>query len=82
MGSAFWVRRYLVVFVVAACVIAGAQLLRGHGLEYSFTQGVLWAAISAGVFTGARIYQPGKGMHCAICRDTPEMQGLDHRREV
>ena len=82
MGTAFWVRRFLLVLVVAACVIACAQLLRGHGLEYSLIQGLLWAAISASVFTGSRIYQSSKGVHCAICRDTPEMQASNHRGEV
>ena len=82
MGTAFWVRRFLLVFVVATCAIAGAQLLQGRGLNYSLTQGLLWAAISASVFTGARLYQSSKGVHCAMCRDTPEMQTSEHRNEV
>ena len=82
MGTAFWIRRFSFVFVVAACIIAGAQLLKGRDLSYSLTQGLLWAAISASVFTGARIYQSGKGVHCAICRDTPEMQASNNRGEV
>jgi hypothetical protein len=81
MGTAFWVRRFLLVFVVATCVIAGAQLLKGGSLNYSLSQGLLWAAISASVFTVARIYQSRKGVHCAICRDTPEMQASNHRGE-
>ena len=82
MGTAFWVRRFLLVFAIASCVIAGTQLLKGHDLNYSLTQGLLWAAITASVFTVARIYQSRKGVHCAICRDTPEMQASDHRGEV
>ena len=82
MGTAFWVRRFLLIFVVATFVIAGAQLLQGRGLSYSLTQGLLWAAISASVFTVARIYQSNKGVHCAICRDTPEMRTSDDRSEV
>ena len=82
MGTAFWIRRFFLVFVVAAIIIAGAQLLRGHDLRYSLTQGLLWAAISASVFTGSRIYQSKNGVHCAICKDTPEMQALNHRSEV
>jgi hypothetical protein len=82
MGTEFWVRRFFLVFVVAACIIACAQLLRGHDLAYSLTQGLLWTAISASVFTASRIYQSSKGVHCAICRDTPEMRTSSHRGEV
>jgi hypothetical protein len=82
MGTAFWVRRFLLVFVVATFVIAGAQLLQDRGFKYSLAQGLLWAAISASIFTSARIYQSGKKMHCALCRDTPEMQLSDRRTEV
>ena len=82
MGTAFWIRRFLFVFVLAACVIAGVQFLKGRDLNYSLTQGLLWGAISATVFTGARIYQSSKGVHCAICRDTPEMQASNNRGEV
>jgi hypothetical protein len=82
MGTTFWVRRFLLAFVVATFVITGSQLLRGRGLSYSLTQGLIWAAISASVFTVARIYQSRKGDHCAICRDTPEMQASDHRGKV
>jgi hypothetical protein len=82
MGTAFWVRRFLFVFAIAVCVISVAQFLKGHDLRYSLTQGLIWAAISASIFTGARIYQSSKGVHCAICRDTPEMQASAHRGEV
>jgi hypothetical protein len=82
MGTAFWVRRFLFVSVFAACVIASAQFLKGHDLHYSLAQGLLWGAISASVFTCARIYHSSKGVHCAICRDTPEMQASIHRGEV
>jgi hypothetical protein len=72
MGTAFWIRRFLLVFASALTIIAGAQVLKGHTLGYSVTQGLLWAAIASTIFTGARIYQSRRGQHCAICRDTPE----------
>lgn len=78
MGAVFWIRRCLLVFAGAFVVIAAAQLLKGHALTDAATQGSIWAAISATVFTGARLVQSRlvqsrQGQHCALCRDTPEM---------
>src|SRR4051812_42520370 len=73
MGTAFWIRRFLLVFVSAAAIIAAAQMLKGHTLGYAVSQGALWAAIASTIFTVARIYQSRRGQHCAICRDTPEL---------
>ena len=74
MGIAFWIRRFALVFIAACVVIACAQFLKGRTISHSIVQGLIWAAISASVFTAARIYQSRRGQHCAICRDTPEMQ--------
>ena len=73
MGAVFWIRRVVLVFGGAWVVIVGAQLLKGHTIAYAAVQGLLWTAISATVFTGARIFQSRQGRHCALCRDTPEM---------
>jgi hypothetical protein len=75
MGAAFWVRRFLIVFAGAFVVIAGVQFLKSHEIAYSATQGLLWAAATATVFTVSRIYQSRRGQHCSICKDTTEMQG-------
>jgi len=74
MGSAFWVRRFLLVFGITFAAITAAHLLRGHELVYSLKESVLWAMISTNIFVTARIYQSRRGMHCALCKDTPEMQ--------
>ena len=74
MGPAFWIRRFLTIFIAAACVITGAQWLKGHALGWSVRQGVLWALVSATIFTTSRIWQARRGRHCALCRDTPEMR--------
>lgn len=73
MGASFWVRRFALVFVAALVIIAGAQLSKGNSVDYSLTQGWIWGAISASVFTTTRMYQSRRGQHCAICRDAPEM---------
>ena len=72
MGATFWIRRFLLVFATGLAIITGAQMLKGHTLGYSVSEGLLWAAVAASIFTGGRIYQSRGGQHCAICRDTPE----------
>jgi hypothetical protein len=74
VGTGFWIKRFLTVLVGASTIICVAQLLRGHGLAYSATQGPIWSVISATVFTVARFFQARRGQHCAICNDTPEMR--------
>jgi len=82
MGTAFWIRRFLVVFAGAFVVIAGVALLKGHAPEEAALHGLLWGALSAAMFTGSRIYQSRRGVHCAICKDTPEMQSGHDRRPI
>lgn len=75
MSTGFWVRRFSTVFLGAFVVLTTAQwLLRGQRLENAALHGVIWAAVSATVFTAARIYHSRRGRHCAICNDTPEMR--------
>lgn len=74
MGTTFWVRRFIVVFIGAFAVIAAAQLLNGPTALHAVTEALVWAAISSGIFIASRIYQSRKGKHCALCRDTPEMR--------
>ena len=74
MGILFWLRRFLLVFCIAFAVIVSAHLLRGHELAFSLSESLLWAMISANIFTASRIHQSRKGRHCALCKDTPEMQ--------
>lgn len=82
MGTSFWVRRFLLVFGIAFIVIAAAQLVQGESLNYAVTQALLWAAISATIFTGARIYQSRKGRHCALCQDVPQSSSTGDSTEV
>jgi hypothetical protein len=72
MGARFWIRRFVVVFIGAFVAIGVGQLLRGRTATDAAMHGLVWAAVSAIVFTTARVYQSRRGLHCAICRDTPE----------
>lgn len=57
MGTAFWIRRFFTVLILAGAVITLAQWTKGHPLQYALTQGAFWGSLSAAVFTVARIYQ-------------------------
>lgn len=59
MGTKFWVKRFLAVFVGAFVIIGAAQWLKGHDLPYSVTQAGIWGAISATIFTAARLVEVG-----------------------
>lgn len=74
MGTCFWTRRFVVVFLGALVVIGAGQLLQGRTLDHALSHGGLWAFVAATVFTAVRLYQARRGRHCAICRDTAEMQ--------
>ena len=81
MSTGFWVKRLLTVLLGAFAIICIAQLLKGHGVAYSVTQAAIWGTVSAFIFAVARFFQARQGKHCAICKDTPEMQH-DHGGEV
>ncbi|HEY5809003.1 MAG TPA: hypothetical protein VIT67_13590 [Povalibacter sp.] len=79
MGTAFWIKRFFTVLIIAFAVICAAQLLKGRDLADAVTQAVIWSVFSAAVFTAARIVQSRRGQHCAVCKDTPEMQQGDEK---
>jgi hypothetical protein len=74
MDASFWIKRFFTVLIGAFVIIAAVQLLKGHDLRYSAEQAAVWALIASSVFTVARFIQSRRGQHCAICKDTPEMQ--------
>ena len=67
MNTLLWTRRFLVVFAFAFVVIAGAQLLRGRAAQHALVHGLLWSAVSAAIFIGARAYRERRQERCAIC---------------
>ena len=76
MGATFWIKLLLTVFAGAFVLIGAVQMLKGHDLLYSVTQGAIWSAIAATVFTGTRFFRSRRGQHCAV-GDTLEMQRID-----
>ena len=77
MNKAKLIRGFLVVLAGAFIVVAGAQLLKGHPVEYAASEGMLWSVITAVVFTVARAYRLRKGQYCAACGDLQPMSGPD-----
>lgn len=75
MGTSFWIRRFVLVALTLFIIIGGVQYLKGHSAGYSIGQGILWALVSATIFTVSRFYQSRRGQHCALCNDIPDQSG-------
>ena len=73
MGTRFWVKRFLNILVAAVVLLAAVHYVKGYALRESIRFGLLWGVLCAAIFTAARIYQSRRKQHCALCRDTPEM---------
>ena len=75
MGPAFWIKRFFTVFAGTFLLLCAVQMVfKGQSLAAAAGYAALWAFIASTVFTVARFFQARSGRHCAICRDTPEMQ--------
>jgi hypothetical protein len=74
MHILFWLRRFIPVFCIAFAVIVSAYLLRGHELMFSLSESLLWAMISANIFTTSHMYQSQKGQSGMLCKNAPEIQ--------
>lgn len=66
MVSAYWIRRFLLAYLAALVIIAGGQLLRGRPFDYAIGHGLLWALVTAGIYTAALAHRRRR---CALCRD-------------
>lgn len=51
MGTAFWVRRFLLALLVASSLLTVVHYAKGNPLPGAARFGVLWGAISAMLFT-------------------------------
>jgi hypothetical protein len=71
-STAFWVRRFLMVFGGASLFLLAVYVLRGMDVDRAIREAVLWGFMAASIFTGARYYNASRGKACAMCRDTVE----------
>lgn len=75
MATEFWVKRFVTVLTGAFIIICSGQIIQGHTVGNSIMHGGIWSPLTACLFTVSRYFQARNGQHCAICKDTPEMQG-------
>lgn len=52
MPTGFWVKRFVVSFVIACVVLGALQYVKGAGQGEAVRFGLVWGVISAGLFTG------------------------------
>ena len=57
MSTTFFVRRFLLVLVVATAVIGLAQYLKGHTIDYSIREALIWGLVTAVVYTSVLAYK-------------------------
>ena len=77
MPLSFFVRRFLLAFVIAAPVISVAQFLKGHPLALAVPDGLLWGAISAAVYTLVLAYK----LRRSACLPKTESPGVEPQAE-
>jgi uncharacterized membrane protein len=51
MGITFWIKRFVLSFVVAFAVLLVVQWLKRGSIHEAITYGLLWGAITAAVYT-------------------------------
>lgn len=78
MGKLFWIKRFVIVALIAFMLLAGVHLFKGHSLADALWHGVVWGGISSLLFTGAAYYRYRKNQHCALCQSVGMDQGPDH----
>lgn len=68
----FFIVRFLVAFIGAFVVIAGAQYVKSHSAIFALTQGVLWAPITAAVYISVLVYKFRKNPVCFVKDNNPK----------
>ena len=51
MGAAFWIKRFLLVLVVAFVVLFGVELAKGHSQAAALQFAGVWAVVTGTVFS-------------------------------
>ena len=65
MGTAFWVKRFLVVASAAFVILLAVELLKGHGTAAALRFAATWAVITSAVYLAALFYRLRKASVCA-----------------
>ena len=66
-----WILQYLIALPLLFVMLAGVQYLKGRGLDYAISFGLLWAPVTLGIFAVTRVYYFRKGQACQLCNDLP-----------
>ena len=75
MSSAFWIKRFLLVLVIAFAIIVAGQLVQQRTLEHALIEGALWAPVAAAIFVGVAFARWRRSQACAMCNDIPSVPG-------
>lgn len=65
----FWVGRFGMAAALCFAVLAVVYLLRGRPMQQALTEALMWACVTAAVYTGVLYRKLKAAQHCGLCRD-------------
>jgi hypothetical protein len=71
-STAFWVRRFLMVWGASALFLLAVYVVRGMAIDLAIRDAAAWSLFASAIFIAGRYYNASKGKACALCRDTVE----------
>jgi Na+-driven multidrug efflux pump len=69
MGTAFWLKRFLMALAVAFVVLVGAELAKGHSQEAALRYALSWGLVTGTVFTLASYVRYRRNPACWLPDD-------------
>lgn len=64
-----WIGQYLLAALTMFGLLAAIDLMRGDSLAATWLPTLVWSALAAAFFIGARWRQASRGAACALCKD-------------
>ncbi len=72
MNTRFWLRRFLINFLIAAGLLLLVNLAKGKALGEAAVESLTWGGIAAAIFIITGIFRARRGDPCRLCGIPPE----------
>ena len=74
MNTLFWLRRFLINFLIASGLLLVVNLAKGKALREAAGESLVWGGIAAAIFTSTGIFRARRGDPCRLCGIPPQGQ--------
>ena len=74
MNIRFWLRRFLINFLIASGLLLVVNLAKGKALREAAGESLVWGGIAAAIFTSTGILRARRGDPCRLCGIPPQGQ--------